>query len=109
MWKHRTADKMPCRETRPSIQLPAGSSGEARVIAALARKTRLACAGETAGPSLVPSRRPFFEEGADAFIGVSRHHVLDHDLGCVAVGVGQPHLALLVEGLLAELHHSAGF
>src|SRR5215475_15943754 len=52
---------------------------------------------------ILPFRLALLDEGADALNGVARHHVLGHDLRCEAVGLGEVHLGLAVEGLLAEL------
>ena len=51
-----------------------------------------------------PHRLALPEEGGDALAGILRQHVLDHDPGGVGVGLGQAHLGLAVEGLLAGLH-----
>ena len=54
--------------------------------------------------SLVPPcRRSLLDEGADAFLGIARHHVLGHHLRRIAIGLGKAHFGLAVERLLAEL------
>src|SRR6266478_9723266 len=55
------------------------------------------------GSLILPFRRALFDECADAFFGVARHHVVGHHLCRIAVGVGKAHLGLAVECLLAEL------
>ena len=53
--------------------------------------------------AIFPARLALLDEGADAFLGVARQHVLDHHLGGVVVGLGQRHFDLAVERLLADL------
>src|ERR1700692_4635462 len=61
-------------------------------------------------PSLVlPLRLAFLDEGADAFLGVARHHVLGHYLCRIAIGIGKAHFGLAVERRLAELYRIGGF
>ena len=57
----------------------------------------------------MPVRSALFDEGSDAFGRVARHHVLNHDLRGVPVGVGKAHLALAVERLLTGSHRESGF
>ena len=56
---------------------------------------------------ILPDRRALFDEGADAFLGVARHHVLDHHLCRIAIGAGKAHFGLAVEGGLAEAYRYA--
>src|SRR6202158_3219809 len=61
-------------------------------------------------PSLVlPLRLALLDEGADAFLGVARHHVLGHHLRRIAIGVRKAHFGLTVERSLAELYRIGGF
>jgi len=39
--------------------------------------------------SILPFRLALLDEGANAFLGVARHHVLGHHLGGVAIGLGK--------------------
>src|SRR5947208_8005310 len=39
------------------------------------------------GSLVLPLRLAFFDKGADAFLGVARHHVLGHHLGGMAIGL----------------------
>ena len=67
---------------------------------------------ETRG-SIAYSPRPLgialADEGADAFLGVARQHVLDHHVGGIGVGVGQAHLGLAVKRFLADLQRQRRF
>jgi len=53
--------------------------------------------------------RALLDESADAFLGVARQHVLDHGARGIGVSVGEVHLELPVERLLADLHGQGGF
>src|ERR1700722_1896236 len=73
------------------------------------RATRwLAMTGIEFSP-ILPLRLALLDEGADAFLGVARHHVLGHHLRRIAIGVGKTHFGLAVERGLAELDGVGGF
>src|SRR5260370_21840996 len=59
--------------------------------------------------SVLPFRLALVDEGADAFLGVARHHVLGHHLRSVTIGVRKAHLGLAVERFLAEFYRIGGF
>src|SRR6266516_4334315 len=61
------------------------------------------------GLFVLPLRLTLLDEGADAFLGVARHHVLGHHLGGITIGVGKAHFGLTVERCLAELDGVGGF
>src|SRR5258708_11134312 len=71
--------------------------------------------GQKAAPqeedySLVPPfRLALLDEGADAFLGVARHHVLGHHFRSVAIGLREAHLGLAIKRLLAEFYRIGGF
>jgi hypothetical protein len=58
---------------------------------------------------LVPLGGAFFDKGADAFLGVAVHHVFDHDLPGIGVGVVDGHFGLRVEGGFADFDGRAQF
>ena len=43
---------------------------------------------------VLPFRLALVDEGADAFLGITGHHVVGHHLGGIAIGVGKAHLEL---------------
>src|SRR5712664_4788955 len=59
--------------------------------------------------SVLPLRLTFFDESADAFLGVVGHHVLGHHLCRITIGVRKSHLGLTVERGLAEFYRIGGF
>src|SRR6476619_8167316 len=55
-----------------------------------------------AGSPILPDRCALFHERGDSFLGVTRHHVLEHDFVGVVVGMDDVHFELAIERLLAE-------
>src|SRR5262245_55132727 len=82
-----------------------GSNGtpEVKTYEVHARMVRHRAPASIASSAILPARVALLQEGAHAFVRIARHHVFGHHGRCIAIGVGETHLELPVEGFLADL------